>query len=375
MIYSRKPSSCSFWKFALLLLLFSAAILLLNQRVMSKPLLTTHKAFQKQSTYFNTSGRDMTKGYWHSHLTRDKYCIEFKENLQSSHWNMSRCFDKPLFEKKQTDVFHLSRQSGTLILSGRLDEEESEGTYEFREDSAFKKYLTDHNIASRDENFIFHLFLSGVGKEYIEFLQKNYTTIDGDRLLELAIHGVSLKQYQAYIALFDKYSHKVPSIQEVIEARIHGIDQEYIEQLQASGFTSLSMQKMMETKIHGVDAAYIETLRKEGFTQLSIDQILAAKIHGITPAYIKQLETLGYNDLPLDKMMEAKIHGINSSYIQDLAEAGFKNLPLEQIIEAKIHGVNSSFINEAKGKGYKLEQLGDYVDLKIQGFSRRSDRD
>src|SRR5687768_12372326 len=139
MIHALKSNSYRYWKFTFLISLFLGASLLLNQRATSKGLLTPYEAFKRHTTYFNTTDSDMTKGYWHSHLTRDKYCIEFKENLQSSHWNMSRCFDKTLFEKKQVDVFQLSRQSGTLMLTGRLDEAESEGKYEFMEDSAFKK--------------------------------------------------------------------------------------------------------------------------------------------------------------------------------------------------------------------------------------------
>jgi hypothetical protein len=328
---------------------------------------------QEHLPIVSSTRTDMTKGYWSSQQTRDKYCIRFQENSSESlSWGMSKCFDKNTVEKKQENVFELKRETGTLTLNGSLEAKESEGTYVFTEDNSFKKYLSDNNIVSNDENLMFHLYLADMNKTYVEFLKKQYDQIDGNRLLELAIHGVSQANYQTYIRLFEKHSQKKPSMQEVIEAKIHGIDQEYVENLQASGFNNLSLRKMMEAKIHGINADYIDMLHKQGFPGLSIDQIISAKIHGLNSTSIKQLRSLGYKDLGLDKMIEAKIHGVNSAYVQSLQQAGFSNLPINKLIEAKIHGVDGQFIEEAKSKGYQLETISQYIDLKIHGFKRTS---
>jgi hypothetical protein len=366
--------------------LLIGALLLVTQPAASIGLLTPFHLHQAEcraeeksqpkhgtASYISTQSKDMTRGYWYSQQTRDKYCIKFREDdSQSWGWSMSRCFDKTVFEKKQNEVFQYKKETGTLTLTGKLYEEKGEGTYVFTKDDSFSKYLSDNNIQSKDENLMFHLYLSDVDKQYIEFLKKQYTQISGDRLLELAIHGVSIQNYQAYIDLFEKYSNKKPTMQEVIEAKIHGIEAEYVEMIQASGYKNLSMRKMMETKIHGVDAAYIDMLKKEGFASLSIDQVLSAKIHGISPAFVREIRSLGYTDLGLEKMMEAKIHGVSSTYVQELEKAGFTNLPINKLIEAKIHGVNAQFIDEAKSKGYKLESINQYIDLKIHGLSRTS---
>ncbi len=382
---SKRIFSSGYWKGTFLAASIFVTIMLSGQTSAGNALLSFVNAFQASIWAIpeaNSQGviisgavgnrRDITKGYWYSQQTRDKYCIKFRENSHSFNWGMSRCFDKGQFERKGTDVFELRKETGTLTLIGNLEEENGEGRYAFTEDSTFRKYLSGNNITSQDENLIFHLYLADVDREYIEFLQKNYTQIHGDRLLELAIHGVSQKNYQAYIELFKKYSNKMPSIQEVIEAKIHGIDAAYVGQLNASGFTGLSMHKMMEAKIHGVDADYIEALRKAGFENLSIDQILAAKIHGINSASVEKIKALGYTDLSLDKMIEINIHGVNAAYIQDLEKAGFTQLPINQVIEAKIHGVNADFIQEARSKGYKLESIGAYIELKIHGLSRNT---
>lgn len=371
-------------KISLIATLFTGLSLLAPQRVESMGLLTAvtipragiwmHEE-PPASQPAKEKSRDITKGYWHSRETRDKYCVRFGENDEFKSWGMTECFDKTAFEKKQNDVFLLKRETGTLTLTGKLDQEEGDGEYEFIEDSAFKKYLTDQNINSRDENFMFHLYLADVKKDYIQYLINQYSQIDGDRLLELAIHGISHKNYQSYIALFEKYSGKKPSMQEVVEARIHGIDQAYVEELRVNGFTNLSMKKMMEAKIHGVDGAFINEMKQAGFSNLTIQEIISAKIHGVDPAYIRQMEKLGFTNLGLDKLSEAKIHGITAAYVQDLEKAGFSKLSLSKLIEAKIHGVNADFIDEAKRKGYNLDSIGEYISLKIHGMAKNIDKD
>src|SRR4028118_1705454 len=42
---------------------------------------------------------DMSVGYWYSSREENDYCIEFKGSRKSSNWNMSRCFNRGLFQK------------------------------------------------------------------------------------------------------------------------------------------------------------------------------------------------------------------------------------------------------------------------------------
>ncbi len=369
--------------FSFLVSVFTGAFFILTQPAASMGLLTAVNLpyaarwdnAEQRTKQIKSPTQDMTKGYWHSRETRDKYCIRFGENENEHNWGITECFDKNAFEKKQTDVFQLTRQTGTLTLTGKLDQAEGDGNYEFVANEGFKKYLTEQQITSRDENFMFHLYLADMQKGYIEFLKSHYTQIEGNRVMELAIHEISQKKYQEYIGLFEKYSGKKPSMQEVIEAKIHGIDQAYVEEIQANGFTGLDMKKMMEAKIHGVNAAFINSLKQEGFANLSMQEVLSAKIHGIDPSYIGQMRKLGFTNLNLEKLSEAKIHGVNASYIRDLETAGFSNLPINKLIEAKIHGVTADFISEAKNKGYKLASISDYISLKIHGMTRNTDRE
>ena len=82
-----------------------------------------------------------------------------------------------------------------------------------------------------------------------------------------------------------------------------------------------------------------------GFKNLSLDEIVSAKIHGIDGDYIRELAEIGFTNLSLDEVVSAKIHGIDGDYIRELSKAGFTNLSLDEVVSAKIHGVDQIYIN------------------------------
>ncbi|GHA56096.1 M56 family metallopeptidase [Pontibacter akesuensis] len=325
----------------------------------------------KRGMSINITGRqtDMSEGFWYSSRENGEYCISFKGEKNTSSWNMSRCFDSAQFQKKGDNTYVLTKEAGTLQLTGNLDAEVGQGKYTFTENAGFKNYLTSNNISSRDQNLLFHLFFGDVNKDYVEFLKQQYGNVDGNRLLELAIHGVKQPDFKNYIALFQKYSNKKPSIQEVVEARIHGISEAYVQELQAMNFTGVSLKKMMEAKIHGVNGAFVESLKKAGFNNLPLDKLIEAKIHGVNPSLVNELQGLGYGKLSLDEVIQLKIHNVDAAYVKDLRSAGLDKLTLNQVVEAKIHGLNAASIKEIRALGFENIGFRDIVSAKIHGVN------
>ena len=400
MMNAKKSSLNGYWKYAFLAPLLFGTLLFMNEPAASKTLSsnTTNgvtqwdepkagkkqvkqeadlnnlvreqvQAVVRQATNINISGQetDMTQGYWYSHQESGQYCLELKGSKNSSNWNMSRCFDKGLIQKRGNDVFVITKETGTMELTGALDAEVSQGKYTFTEDASFKQFLADNGIVSEEKNFMFHLFLGDINRKYVSFLKQTYPDIAGERLLELAVHGISMDNYQRYMALFQKYSNKKPTVEEVVAARIHGIDEAYVQEIQAMGFKDLSMKKMMEAKIHGVSQAYAEGLRSAGFGNLSIDKIIEAKIHGVNPASIGEIQTLGFGELDLDDIIGLKIHGVNALYIQDLKLAGLDNLSMDDVLAAKIHGLSSGSVKEITAMGFSDLAFDDLMDAQIHG--------
>lgn len=383
MMNAKKSTLHSYWKYTFLAPLFFVTLLLLN-RPAKGWMIPNPSAFdeipkvkQAQAIQPATPAAqkdedddDLSKGFWYGHQQGDKYCLDLKATFEASrgNWNISRCFAKALFQKKENDNFYLTREAGTLVLTGKLEEEISQGKYVFTKDASFEQYLEKNKI-SLEKHAAIHLFMADVNRAYIDFLKQQYPQIEGDELTELAIHGIGMKDYQAYMDLFKKYSGTKPSMEEVIDARIHGIDEAYVQEIQAMGFTNLRLDKMMEAKIHGVNATYVEGLKKAGFTTLTLDEMMEAKIHGLNAASIGQMHALGFGKLSLEEMMDVQIHGVTPAYVAELKAAGFKELDLDKIVEAKIHGITLASIQEIQKLGFGKLSMEDMINVKIHGLT------
>ena len=309
---------------------------------------------------------DMTRGAWYSSVKNGKYCIEFRGSSENSRWNMSDCFERSAFKKTGDDTFVMTREAGTLELKGNLDAEVGQGKYEFKESASFKNLLAKNNISDVNKNTMFHLFLGGMTSDYVNFLVREYPNVDGDDLTALAIHDVKQDQFKNFVNLFRKYSGENPQIDDIVGLKIHGVTEDYVQELQKMGFTNLSLDDIMGAKIHGISAAYAQDLRNAGFTNLSMDEIVTAKIHGVAPQTIKEMRALGAKDL--DEIVELQIHNVNADYVKDLRASGLENLTLDEVVSAKIHGLNPSSMNEIKSLGFKNADFDDLLTARIHNI-------
>ncbi|WP_299824865.1 hypothetical protein [uncultured Pontibacter sp.] len=88
--------------------------------------------------------------------------------------------------------------------------------------------------------------------------------------------------------LYQKYSNRKPTMQEVLEAKIHGVSEEYVKEVHAMRYKDLSMKKVMEARIHGVNEEFIKQAKQKRYSFTSIDKYIALKIHGIAIKSLKE---------------------------------------------------------------------------------------
>lgn len=443
MMNAKKSTLNRYWKYAFTAPLFLGAILLLNEPAVSQhaPLTASEPApaalLQPPASPVPLpeplpkpligDTLELSQGFYYSYQTENNYCIDFKGKQNNDRWNINECFDKSLFKKQSAEVFTMTRETGTLKLMGALDQESSQGKYEFTKNPVFEKYLSDKlGVEITHKDYLFHLHLHDVNKKYVDDIKKNFNDLSADQFLAMAIHGIdqaylttlaqagfnnldadqviaarihgvnssTIKELQAlgfgnmafdkvimlnihevdadFLESLKKAGFKDITIDETVTAKIHGLTPEAIKEIKSLGFGDLSLQKMIELKIHDVDTDYINELRSAGFSDLSLNQIVQAKIHDVDPSTLQEMEALGFKELSFERLLEAKIHGVNAAYLRDLDSAGFSGLTIEKVIEAKIHGVDSDFIKKAKSKGYKLNTLDEYIRVKIHGLASNS---
>lgn len=442
MMNARKSNMNSYWKYAFTAPLFLGVILMLNEPVQSQntkhavsgpaPLPSPHAIATPQPVNPVPSKPDnrlMTEGFFYSYQKEGQYCIDFKAKDKEGQWSLNECFNKALFEKQSDGVYTMTRETGTLTLTGTLEGDTGQGKYEFTKDGSFQQYLSDNNIEIAGEDYIFHLHLHLVDRKYIDFVKEKFANISGDQLLAMAIHGINQQYIDALAqAGFKDFEpdqllaakihdldpaaiqelealgfgnlgldqltalkiHKVDgqfiedlrqagfadfTIDGALAAKIHDLDPAAIKDIRSLGFDDLSLNKMIELKIHDIDKTFIQQLKAAGFTGLSIDEVMQAKIIGLDPSTVAELNALGFGDISFEKMIQAKIHHVDAAYLNDLKSVGFSEITIDKAIEAKIHGIDSDFIKEAKAKGYNLKTLDEYIGVKIHGIARNGNND
>jgi hypothetical protein len=207
--------------------------------------------------------------------------------------------------------------------------------------------------------------IHGIDAEYIAEMNKaGFGKLSSEELLNAKIHGVTPELVKAYSDL----GFKNMSFERVLEFKIHGISAEYIKGMAAAGYKDLSASKIVEFKIHGITPEYVKSAADMGFKDLPASKIVEMKIHGVRADFIKGFTEMGYKDVPLSKFVELKIHGVTPNYIKGFQDMGFKDIPLSKAVELKIHGISPDYIKKMQDKGYKNLELDEYIRLKIHGF-------
>ena len=94
-----------------------------------------------------------------------------------------------------------------------------------------------------------------------------------------------------------------PAMRDILEARIHGVDSRFVEEMREIGFGSLSLNELKEFRMFGVTPDYIRELRELGLGDLSPKQIAELRMHGVTQKFIREMVDLGYVDLDVPNLM------------------------------------------------------------------------
>ncbi|MBL7816014.1 MAG: M56 family metallopeptidase [Saprospiraceae bacterium] len=206
--------------------------------------------------------------------------------------------------------------------------------------------------------------IHGVNADYVNLLTGLFGKLSPERIVEAKIHGIDNTFIESYKAM----GFQNLNIQKAIEFKIHGVDAAFVKSLNDAGYKDMSANKVVELKIHGVDAAYVKKFEELGYKNMPINKLVEFKIHGVDANYVKNFENIGLKDLPANRLVEMRIHGVTADYVKGFQDLGFKNLDLQDIINAKIHGLTPQYVQEMRNKGFKDLDFDEYIELKLRGY-------
>jgi len=94
-----------------------------------------------------------------------------------------------------------------------------------------------------------------------------------------------------------------------VSFRIFNITPEFVSGMKGAGFDGLSSKQLLSMRIQGVTPEYARTL-KQKFPGITSDDLVQARIFHIDDDFIAQASRHGFNNLPFKKLVQLRISGL-----------------------------------------------------------------
>lgn len=190
----------------------------------------------------NATAQDTITGRWRGEIGWNKMYLSLKSSMRSDrgHWNMSFSEDVRLKEFKEleqarsssgTIQFELPREAGTFTFSGRFDDDEGYGDFEFTINPAFVNDMKALGYTKLAIDQVFTLAMHDVGISFIKEMEAlGYKKLAIDKLVQMAIHGVT----PLFVKEMTELGYNHLPLDQLVQLRIHGVDAEYVREMNAA---------------------------------------------------------------------------------------------------------------------------------------------
>ncbi len=285
-----------------------------------------------------------------------------------SHWSNSndvrlsdfRGLSRNTIENGGSARFEYFQDAGRLVCEGRFSFGRGSGTFTYVPNPEFAANLKalGYDAPSADRQFT--MMLIGVGLDFARGLRDAGLHASTSQLVDLRIHGVNLD----YVQDVQQAGYRNLSAQDYIDMRIHGVSTEFIRDLKSAGY-NLTSSQIVELRIHGVDSRFMRDLTAYGLQPRASDMV-ELRIHGVTAGYLKGLKDAGFGTLPVSQITELRIQGVSTEFINDTKDLGYDFTPGE-LVALRIHGVDSGYLRRLRDSGLRNLTAAQIEKLKIHG--------
>jgi beta-lactamase regulating signal transducer with metallopeptidase domain len=224
-------------------------------------------------------------------------------------------------------------------------------------------------------NRVLDLARAGVTPEYVDEMDAlGYASLTADQLIALRHQGVTAE----YVRELAAEGYQGLTVDDLLSLRSQGVTPKYVAELKAAGQTDLSVTSLLMLRSQGVSGQYVSELVGLGYDKMSQSRLLALRAQGVTPEYVRSLAELGYRGIDTKVLLALRAQGVTPEYARELKEAGYAGLPAGSLIELRATGVTPEFVRELKAAGYEKLSTEELVRLRASGWSgkrvKRSER-
>jgi beta-lactamase regulating signal transducer with metallopeptidase domain len=148
--------------------------------------------------------------------------------------------------------------------------------------------------------------VQGITPEYArEMAGAGFGKLSADELISCKIQGVTPE----YISDLKKQGFQIDKVQEAVSFRIFNVTPEFVSGMKGAGFDGFSSKQLLSMRIQGVTPEYARTL-KQKFPGITSDDLVQARIFHIDDDFIAQASRHGFNNLPFKKLVQLRISGL-----------------------------------------------------------------
>jgi hypothetical protein len=286
-----------------------------------------------------------------------------------SHWQTSTDvpFDRfkgltpESFDRGGPVKFEYVQDAGRLICEGRISFGRGSGTFQFAPDPEFGAELKKLGYEAPTETQLFDMLLMGVTAELARVAKDAGLNATTRQLLDLRVHGVD----PDYIRDVQETGYRRLSAQDYVDMKIHGVAPVFLRDLKGAGY-DLSSKQVTELRIHGIDSDYLRELRDYGLRPEASD-LVQLKIHGVTPEYLKGLKDAGYESLRAEQITKLRIHGVGTDFIEEARALQYDFSP-DELTNLRIHGVDGRYLRRLRDSGMRNLKADQIQKLKMHGI-------
>jgi len=411
MMNTKRSNLHTAWKYFFLLPVFAFLACLLNEPVIYGQTNERENAKTEKGAEKNSERGMKTEGYWFAIIKGDKVNIRFRdEKLDDGDFDSKHSYNGTTFKlselgtlpKGTSGTFNITREAGTMQMTGKFEENTGRGSYKFVADKAYVDYMNKELKETLDDDDQVAFFFINIKKEFLTMLRnEGYKDVSKDDLIPVAALGID----QAYIRSIRNAGFENVSLENLVPLKALGIDDKYIAEIRSTGYNNITSDQLVSFKAQGIDKKYIESVRQMkgdkgdkgskdddvddivsfkamnitpeyvnsfkavGLTNIPHDQLVAFKAMGVTPEYVKGWYNLGFKDIDPDEFVGMKSQNVTPEYMKSFTDLGYKNVKPEDLVSFRALGITPEYVKSFEAAGYKITDLDNLTGLKAQGIT------
>ena len=269
-------------------------------------------------------------------------------------------FSLDMLEHSGPVKFTYVQDAATLQCEGRISWGRGAGGFTLTPNPAFLSELKNMGFMEPRQDELFQMMVTNVSLDFVREVHSEGVAHSLQDVLDMSAHGVNSQ----YIHDINRTGYRDLRAEDYIEMKDHGVEPRFVQQLKDAGY-ELHTEQVIELKDHGVDTGFMRDLGAYGLHPEASD-LVALRDHGVTPDYLRSLRDAGSGNLGADQIIALKDHGVGREFVAEVHDLGYRFTP-DELVQLHDHGVDAKYLRNIHDSGIRALNADQIVQLHDHG--------